>query len=174
MRRATHRLHVSIGVRSCRWIVNCRDAVPFGCCRRLCVAVSRGSPLTESDGRFAWFAETVVAHVGLVMLPSGATPQRHDLRQCVVTSVSVFTVYWDDVVSYVHFARGPCMLFVCLVHVRVWLCVRCTVFGTLTLIIVSFGSSFRPCVARCGLCPLYVLMSLVQCICETLATKLYF
>ena len=81
------------GVRSCRWVVICRDAVPFKCCRRLCVAVSRGSPLSESDSRVAWLAETVVAHFGLVMLPSGATPQRHDLRQCVVTSVSVFTVY---------------------------------------------------------------------------------
>ena len=56
-------------------------------------AVSRGSPLSESDSRVAWLAETVVAHLGLVMLPSGATPQRHDLRQRVVTSVSVFTVY---------------------------------------------------------------------------------
>ena len=98
MRRATHRLHVrlrfeSIGVRSCRWIVNCRDAVPFGCCRRLCVAVSRGSLLSESDGRLAWFAETLVAHVESVMLPSGATLQRHDFRECVVKSVSVFTVY---------------------------------------------------------------------------------
>ena len=34
-------------------------------------------------------------------------------------------VYEDDPVAYVQCARGPCMLFVCLVHVRAWRCVRC-------------------------------------------------
>ena len=54
----------------------------------------------------------------------------------------------DDAVSHAHCARGPCMLFVCLVHARAWRCVRYVVLVVLLLIIVSFGTSFRLWVAR--------------------------
>ena len=78
---ATCRLHVrlwfvSIGVRSCRWAKNCRDAV-FRWCVVGTWAVRRGLWLRASDSRLAWLTVTLAAHVVSCMLPSGAMVQRH-------------------------------------------------------------------------------------------------
>ena len=81
-----------------------------------------------------------------------------------VKTVSVFTLCEGDVVSYVHCAGRPCMLFACLVHARAWRCVKPTFLGMFTLIIISFGTSFRLCVARCVVCSLRVFMVSAQCI----------
>ena len=107
------RLHVrlrfvSIGVRSCRWVVNCRDAV-FRSCAVGTWAVRRGSPLSENDGRLPCSMVNLAAHVGSCILPSGATPQRHGVSVYTVKTLSVLRVYEDDPVFYVHCARGPCM-----------------------------------------------------------------
>ena len=64
------------------------------------------------------------------------------------------------------------MLFVSLVHARVWRCVKCTFLGILTLIIVSFGTSFLT--LRCSMCTLFPLRfhGFGAMHCETLATRL--
>ena len=65
------------------------------------------------------------------------------------------------------------MLFVSLVHARVWRCVKCTFLGILTMIIVSFGISFLTlCCSMCTLFPLrFHGFGAIHC--ETLATRWY-
>ena len=68
--------------------------------------MSRGSPLSESDGFLACSMANLAAHVGSCVFPSGATLQRHGDTVNTVDTLSVFRVYEDDPVSYEHCARG--------------------------------------------------------------------
>ena len=114
--------------------------VPFVCCRRLCVAVRRGSPLSESDGPLACSMLNLTAHVGSCMSPSGAmVPRRGVSFQCIPLKRCRCSQCMR---------MTPCLMYIlpegraCLVHVRAWRCVIRTLLGMCTLIIVSFGTSF--------------------------------
>ena len=115
-------------------------------------AVKLGLWLCESDSRLVCSMVNSAPIVGTCMLPSGAMVQHHGDSVKTVKMVSVVIVFLKDAaVSHAHCGRGPSMLFVCLIHARAWRCVRYIVLVVLLLIIVSFGTPFRLCVARCVL-----------------------
>ena len=92
------------------------------------------------------------------MFPSGATLQRHGVSLFSVKTLSVFRVYEDDLVLYVHCARGPCMfgprgsLALCQMHFfwhihvdhrvvwHVMLTQRCSMCGLFSLRLLGFGA----------------------------------
>ena len=78
------------------------------------------------------------------MLPAPSTGQPRRL-----------TVYWDGVVSYTHCARGPCMLFECLIHVGAWRYVRC--IGLDVLIVYHRVVRHVILTQRCSMCGLFFL-----------------
>ena len=112
--------------------------VPFVCCRHL-----------GGDARFAVESERwpsgvlhgkLCSFCWIMYVAVGATLQRHGDSLKTVKTLSVFRVYEDDLVFFVHCARGPCMfgprgsLALCQMHFSFF-------SGTFTLIIVSFGTS---------------------------------
>ena len=122
MLRATYRLHVrlrfvSIGVRSCRWVDNCRDVV-FRSCAVGTWAVRRGSPLSEGDGRLACSMVNFSSTCWIMDVVVGSDVATSWRTQCIpLEQLSVFTEYEGDVVFSMYIVpegRACCLCVWCM------------------------------------------------------------
>ena len=97
-------------------------------------AVRQGSPLSENDGPLAC---SVVKLCSICWIMYVAVEQIQATR-CIPLKRCRCSECMRMISCYMFIVpEGRA----CLVHVGVWRCVKCTFFGTFTLIIVSFGTS---------------------------------